>query len=393
MRARLVWTPLILATLAMGAGAACFPGFAVTSGQGDGGASSGGASSGGASSGGASSGGASSGGTSSGGASSGAASSGGTSSGGTSSGAASSGGTSSGTASSGGASSGGFADGGGGYVPPGTFTYVFSSGDPSVTETFSHGFVMDVSEVTVAGFTNWVNAGKPLPNDGQSLDPGGPYASQMYWQAAWDTNADAEDFKAVTGTCTQAQDLVSLGEVISLLAPTYGTTPTTVPINCVNWYQAVAYCAYVGKRLPTQAEWQYEAVGRSHGYTYPWGDAPTPTDCSYAIWAGDGGTSGYDGCGFPLPVGSAPKGASIDGVQDLEGSVMEWIWDAFSFSDMPSSTDYAGPPEDAGSPDGREVRGGSWISPVSSLQSIEPANEGQTGVFTNLGFRCVKTVP
>jgi formylglycine-generating enzyme required for sulfatase activity len=279
-------------------------------------------------------------------------------------------------------------------VPPGTFAYVFSSGDPSATATFSHGFVMDLTEVTVAGFTNWVNAGEPLPNDGQSLDPGGPYASQMYWQAAWNTNAQSEDFKAITGNCTQAQDLVSLGSVVTLLSPTYGSTPTTLPINCVNWYQAAAYCAYVGERLPTQAEWQYEAVGRSHEYTYPWGDAPTPTDCSYSIWVGDGGTSGYDGCGFPLPVGSAPKGASIDGVQDLEGSLEEWIWDAFSYSDnTPWPTDYAGTPEDAGASDGRDVRGGSWISPVSSLQSIEPANEGQTGVFTNLGFRCVKTVP
>jgi formylglycine-generating enzyme required for sulfatase activity len=376
---------LLAVPMGAAAGAACFPGFAVSNGQADGGAGDG--ASGGTSSGGASSGGASSGGTSSGGSSSG-----GTSGGGTSSGTASSGGASSGNASSGGSSSGGFADGGGGYVPPGTFTYVFSTGDPSVTETLSHGFVMDVTEVTVAGFTNWVNAGEPLPNDGQSLDPGGPYASQMYWQSAWNTSAQSEDFKTVTGNCTEAQDLVSEGAVVTLLGPTYGSATTTLPINCVNWYQAAAYCWYVHERLPTQAEWQYEAVGRSHEYTYPWGDTPTPSDCSYSIYVGDGGSSGYNGCGFPLPVGSAPKGISIDGVQDLEGSLEEWIWDAFSFSDPPSSTDYAGPPEDAGASDGRDIRGGSWISPASSLQSIEPANEGQTAVFTNLGFRCVKTV-
>ena len=285
-------------------------------------------------------------------------------------------------------------DGGPGYVPSGTFTFTFTSEseNPSVTATFTHGMYMDITEVTVADFTAWVTAGRPLPADSQSLDPGGPYASQMYWQAAWNTNADAEDYKAATGTCNSARDIYSLGDEIGALGPTYGTTPTTVPVNCVNWYQAVAYCFYAGKRLATQAEWQYEAVGRTHGYTYPWGDSPTPTDCSYAIWLGDGGTTGNDGCGFPLPVGSAPNGKSLDGVLDLEGSLEEWIWDAFSFENLASwPADFSGPAEDAGSSDGRDVRGGSWISPQASLQSNEPGNLTETDVYTNLGIRCVKT--
>jgi len=284
---------------------------------------------------------------------------------------------------------------GGVYVPPGTFTFLFSneSETPSTTASFSHGFFMDVTEVTVAEFTAWVNGGRVLPKDGQTLDPGGPYQNQMYWQAAWNNTAAANDFTPTAGTCTTADDLFSLGGPITALGPTFGSTPTTLPINCVNWYQAVAYCASMGKRLPTQAEWQYEAVGRTAGFTYPWGDAPTPTDCSLAIWLGDGGLTGNNGCGFPLPVGSAPKGKSIDGALDIEGSLEEWIWDASSFQDnTPWPVDYAGTPEDAGSPDGRDIRGGSWISPLSSLQPIIPANEVETTFNTNLGFRCVKTV-
>jgi formylglycine-generating enzyme required for sulfatase activity len=290
---------------------------------------------------------------------------------------------------------------GGAYVPPtGTapFTFLFGpdSEQTSTNATLSHGFLMDVTEVTVAGFTNWVNVGRPLPNDGQSLDPGGPYASQMYWQQAWNTQADAVDYKTSTGTCTTAQDPYSLGNTVTLLGPTYDSTPAApnVPINCVNWYQAAAYCFYVGKRLPTQVEWEYEAVGRSHGYTYPWGDSPTPTDCSLAIWIGDGGLGGNNGCGFPVPVGSAPAGRSLDGVLDLEGSLEEWIWDAFSFSNnTPWPPDYAGTPEDAGTQSGgRDIRGGSWISPAASLQGDLPANNDESTVQTNLGFRCVKTV-
>ena len=255
---------------------------------------------------------------------------------------------------------------------------------------------MDVTEVTVAGFTNWVNAGRPLPNDGQSLDPGGPYESQMYWQQVWNTQADAVGYKTSTGTCTTAQDPYSLGNTVTLLGPTYDSTPAApnAPINCVNWYQAAAYCFYVGKRLPTQVEWEYEAVGQSHGYTYPWGDSPTPTDCSLAIWIGDGGLGGNNGCGFPVPVGSAPAGRSLDGVLDLEGSLEEWIWDTFSFSNnTPWPPDYAGTPEDAGTASGgRDIRGGSSISPAASLQGYLPANDDEGTVETNLGFRCVKTV-
>jgi formylglycine-generating enzyme required for sulfatase activity len=285
-------------------------------------------------------------------------------------------------------------DGGPGYVPPGTFTFTFGpeSETTSTTASFTHGMYMDVTEVTVADFTAWVTNGRHLPNDGQSLDPGGPYANEMYWQAAWNTFADAEDYKPATDTCNSARDIYSLGDTVGALAPTYGSTPTTLPINCVNWYQAVAYCASVGERLATQAEWQYEAVGRTHGYTYPWGDAPAPTDCSHAIGLGDGGLTGNNGCGFPLPVGSAPAGRSLDGVLDLEGSLEEWIWDAFSFSDLtPWPADFAGPPEDAGTTEGRDVRGGSWLSPQPSLQSIEPGNLTESDVYTNLGIRCVKT--
>ncbi len=281
------------------------------------------------------------------------------------------------------------ADGGPGYVPPGTFTFLFAD-QQTVTATFTHGIFMDVTEVTVAQFTAWVNGGRVKPNDGQSLDPSGPYQNAIYWKSSWNTTTDQETYKAGNG-CQYGQDIFTDGTEVMYVAPTYGTTPDTVPINCVNWYQAVAYCASVGKRLATQAEFQYEATGRGHGYTYPWGDAPDPTDCSRAIWIGDGGLNGYNGCGFPVPVGSAPLGKSLDGVLDLEGSVEEWIWDAYNSTESQWPPDYAGPSPDAGDPSSRMVRSGSWISPKESLDGIAPGNIGETATYTNLGIRCVKT--
>ena len=98
----------------------------------------------------------------------------------------------------------------------------------------------------------------------------------------------------------------------------------------MNYYQAVAYCWWAGqKRLPTEAEWQYEITGRGRSFTYPWGNGPDPTDCTLAIWRNNGtATNNYNGCGFPKAVGSAPNGASFDGVLDMQGSVEEWIWTA-----------------------------------------------------------------
>ena len=113
----------------------------------------------------------------------------------------------------------------------------------------------------------------------------------MYWQAAWDTYV--ADLSFNNANCNDADALEANGESNDspTFAPTYpmflgadaGTAPTKYPINCVNFYQAVAYCWWAGqKRLPVEAEWQYEITGRGRSYTYPWGNAPDPTDCTLA---------------------------------------------------------------------------------------------------------------
>jgi eukaryotic-like serine/threonine-protein kinase len=108
------------------------------------------------------------------------------------------------------------------------------------------------------------------------------------------------------------------------------------PVSCVDWDDAVAYCKWEGKRLPTMEEWLYAAQGPD-GRPYPWGnDPPGPrrlnacgTECVGAakrIWDKDCSAiyNASDGWEITAPVGSFPGGASPFGVLDMAGNVGEW---------------------------------------------------------------------
>ncbi len=174
-----------------------------------------------------------------------------------------------------------------------------------------------------------------------------------------------------TGICQPATSC-SWGE------PTYeNPAKADHPVVCVNWFSAGDYCAWVGGRLPTEAEWEYAARGADER-RYPWGDEFDSELCN----------SSEAGIDETTPAGQfSPLGDSPFGLVDVAGNVWEWVTDWYEIGsythDKPSN------PTGPKTGKGRALRGGSWYGDGCSVRTTYRYYNDPLDHSPGVGFRCV----
>ena len=154
------------------------------------------------------------------------------------------------------------------------------------------------------------------------------------------------------------------------------------PILYVTWHEATLFCGSIGKRLPTEAEWEKAARGTT-GRLFPWGDVPP--DSRRAMF----GQHHVHEIPILAAVESLPEGQSPYGVRQMAGNVAEWVQDWFGldyYAYMPERN-----PSGPASGRYKSLRGGSWKSKAIMLRTATRSGAPADQRSPTIGFRCARS--
>jgi sulfatase modifying factor 1 len=279
------------------------------------------------------------------------------------------------------------------------------SGDPATVSPFR----LDKYEVTVGRFREYVafltgiggnpptagsgkhthlNGANGLLNTADSGADAGPY--ETGWDPSWDSFIPTGSGAAATWTtnlttaCVNGQFSTWTENVDA------GASHENLPINCVGWYAAYAFCIWDEGFLPSEAEWELAAAGGSMDRNYAWGSASPGTNNEYAVFGcnypsgsgqcADGGSANF------APVGTTTMGVGLWGQLDLGGNVWEYALDSITSAYPNPCVDCTYEPP---APQVRIARGGGFAD-TSSVLVAPFRGYGFPTADSNTGIRCAR---
>lgn len=272
-------------------------------------------------------------------------------------------------------------------IPAGVFTMgtddpqIKQDGEAPARRVTVDAFYMDAYEVSNADFEKFVNStgylteaekfGDSFVFEGMLSEPVKAQIHQAVAAAPWWLPVKGADWRHPEGP-----DSTILHR-------------SNHPVLHVSWNDAVAYCAWAGKRLPTEAEWEYSCRGGLQNRLFPWGNKLQPKGQHYAnIWQGEFPVTntGEDGFQGTAPVDAFPPNGY--GLYNIVGNAWEWTSDWWT---VHHSAEETLNPKGPTSGKDRVKKGGSYMCHKSYCYRYRCAARSQNtpdSSASNLGFRC-----